>query len=80
MATILAHSIKPIVTSLSNGDNVRELLTIVKNLFRKGKTTNLTIIVTNDLKQIKKTLRGGIDIEATITQIATQALKGYKCT
>ena len=80
MATILAHSIKPIVTSLSNSDNIRELSTIVKNLFQKGKTTNLTIIVTNDLKQIKKTLRGRIDIEATTTQTATQTPKGHKHT
>ena len=80
MATISAHSIKPIVTSLSNGDDVRELSTVVKNLFRKGKTTNLTVIVTNNLKQIKKTLGGVTDVEASTTQTATQAPKGRKRT
>ena len=70
MATSSAHSIKPIVTSLCNGDDVRELSAVVKGLFRKGKTTNLTVIVTSDLKQIKKTLRGLTDVEAPATQAA----------
>ena len=35
MVTILAYSIKPIITSLSNSDDIRELLTIMKNLFYK---------------------------------------------
>ena len=80
MATISAHGIKPIVTSLCNGDDIRELSSVVSSLFQKRKTTNLTVIVTNDLKQMKKTLGVVAHIEAPTTQAAPPPSKGRKRT
>lgn len=80
MATISAHSIKPIVTSPCNGNDIRELSYVVQSLFRKGKTTNLTVIVTSDLKYTRKTFGDVTHVEPPATQATTQTPRARKRT
>lgn len=50
MASILVHGMREIVTILSSERDMKEVVSLVKQLFERGKITNLAVIIRSEWK------------------------------
>ena len=50
IATVSAHGMKEIVTIVQDSFNMKDLISVMRQLFEKGKTTNLAIIIRAEYK------------------------------
>ena len=66
MATISTHSVKKIVIMLVDPDDITKMIKLVKDLFRKGKATNLTVIINCDFKQLKRSIASSVNVEPPV--------------
>ena len=72
VARVNVHGMKEIVLTIETlADDFRELIEIVKSLFQKGKTTNLSVVFQCEFKQIREVIAVGGE-EPVTQQPATQ--------